>query len=140
LSAPRERATAVAIPLTVRGAPGGAPVELQRLTARGWVTIKTAVADAGGRVLIRYRPQRLTARHRLRVIAAGTASAPVAVRTRDVVLAAFGDVNLANGVAAVMATRGVLWPWRGVAPTLRSADIAFGNLECAVSCRAGIAS
>ena len=34
-----------------------------------------------------------------------------------------------------MDARGALWPWRGVAPTLRAADIAFGNLECAISNR-----
>jgi len=34
-----------------------------------------------------------------------------------------------------MAARGTLYPWRDVAPILRSADIAFGNLECAVSTR-----
>jgi poly-gamma-glutamate synthesis protein (capsule biosynthesis protein) len=34
-----------------------------------------------------------------------------------------------------MDARGALWPWQGVAPTLRRADIAFGNLECAISNR-----
>ncbi|MDX6690036.1 MAG: hypothetical protein QOG15_1493 [Solirubrobacteraceae bacterium] len=63
------------------------------------------------------------------------ASAPVTVRTRAVTLAAFGDANFGDGVGAVMDSRGALWPWRGVAPTLRRADIAFGNLECAISNR-----
>ena len=30
---------------------------------------------------------------------------------------------------------GATWPWSGVAPILRRADVAFGNLECAVSYR-----
>lgn len=135
LSAPRERATGVPIALTGRQAPAGAPVELQRLTARGWVTIKAAIADTAGRVSISYLPQRLSARYRLRLMSTGIVSAPATVRTRDVTLSAFGDVNLGNGVATAMARRGVLWPWGGVAPLLRQADIAFGNLECAISFR-----
>jgi poly-gamma-glutamate synthesis protein (capsule biosynthesis protein) len=34
-----------------------------------------------------------------------------------------------------MDSRGPLWSWGGVAPTLRHADIAFGNLECSISNR-----
>jgi poly-gamma-glutamate capsule biosynthesis protein CapA/YwtB (metallophosphatase superfamily) len=59
----------------------------------------------------------------------------VRVRSRDVTLDSFGDVNLGDGVADVMAARGLRFPWSGVARELRSADIAFGNLECAVSTR-----
>jgi poly-gamma-glutamate capsule biosynthesis protein CapA/YwtB (metallophosphatase superfamily) len=44
-------------------------------------------------------------------------------------------VNLGNGPGAVMALRGFRYPWTSVAPSLRSADVAFGNLECAVSTR-----
>ena len=50
-------------------------------------------------------------------------------------MAAFGDVNFGDGVGAVMNQRGALWPWRGVASMLRRADVAFGNLECAISRR-----
>jgi len=57
------------------------------------------------------------------------------VRTRTITLAAFGDANFGDGVGAVMDRRGALFPWQGVAPTLRAADIAFGNLECAISDR-----
>ena len=39
-----------------------------------------------------------------------------------------------------MAARGPRWPWTGVAPRLRAADIAFGNLECSVSDRGAPAS
>ncbi|MCA1677567.1 MAG: hypothetical protein LC777_00780, partial [Actinobacteria bacterium] len=56
LSAPPERATGVAIPLAGQGAPAGAGVALQRLTAHGWVTIKAGMADAAGQVSIRYLP------------------------------------------------------------------------------------
>jgi poly-gamma-glutamate capsule biosynthesis protein CapA/YwtB (metallophosphatase superfamily) len=34
-----------------------------------------------------------------------------------------------------MRQRGLRYPWTGVAPALRRSDIAFGNLECAVSTR-----
>jgi poly-gamma-glutamate synthesis protein (capsule biosynthesis protein) len=57
------------------------------------------------------------------------------VRVRHVVLAAVGDINLGNGVRYLMRSRGRRYPWRSVAPVLRRADIAFGNLECAISRR-----
>jgi poly-gamma-glutamate synthesis protein (capsule biosynthesis protein) len=50
-------------------------------------------------------------------------------------MAAVGDINLGNGPGAYMRRYGYRYPWLRVAPTLRAADIAFGNLECAVSRR-----
>ncbi|MDX6677357.1 MAG: hypothetical protein QOE31_1409 [Solirubrobacteraceae bacterium] len=136
LTGPSLRAAGIAIPLTVANAVPGAVVELQRLVdGRRWVTIKTARAGGDGTVALRYDPAKLRPRHVLRVAADGVASAPLVVRTRAVTLAAFGDVNFGDGVAAAMDRRGALWPWRGVAPLLRAADIAFGNLECAISLR-----
>jgi poly-gamma-glutamate synthesis protein (capsule biosynthesis protein) len=46
-----------------------------------------------------------------------------------------GDVDLDRRVRQVIAEQGVDAPWRGIAPTLRSADLAFLNLECAISTR-----
>jgi hypothetical protein len=134
-TAPRVRATGVAIPVRGRGAPPGARVALERRTASGWVEVGAAAARADGRVRIVYRPRVLARRYGLRLGGAGATSPPLTVRSRDVTLAAFGDANLGDGVATVMAARGVLWPWRAVAPVLRRADVAFGNLECAVSYR-----
>jgi poly-gamma-glutamate capsule biosynthesis protein CapA/YwtB (metallophosphatase superfamily) len=57
------------------------------------------------------------------------------IRVRHVVLAAVGDINLGNGIRDLMRSRGRRYPWRSVAPVLRRADIAFGNLECAISRR-----
>jgi poly-gamma-glutamate synthesis protein (capsule biosynthesis protein) len=54
---------------------------------------------------------------------------------RDITLAAFGDANFGDGVGDVMSTLGPRYPWSGVARTLKQADIAFGNLECAISTR-----
>ncbi len=136
LGGPALRATGIDIPLTARGAAPGALVELQRLVGgERWVTIKTKHAGPGGAVKLAYDPGKLSPRYTLRIAAGGLASAPITVRTRDITLAAFGDANFGDGVAAVMDVRGALWPWQGVAPTLRRADIAFGNLECAISNR-----
>ena len=136
LSGPSSRAAGIDIPLTGRGAPAGAVVELQRLVdGERWVTIKTKRAEADGSVKLAYDPGKLRPRYRLRIAVGGLASPPIVVRSRAITLAAFGDANFGDGVAAVMDARGALWPWQGVAPTLRKADIAFGNLECAISSR-----
>ena len=135
LSGPSLRAAGIDIPLTGRGAPAGARVELQRFVhGERWVTIKTKKA-AGGSVKLTYDPGKLSPRYRLRIAVGGLASPAITVRTREVTLAAFGDANFGDGVASVMDARGALWPWSGVAPTLRAADIAFGNLECSISNR-----
>ncbi len=134
LSGPPVRAAGIDIPLTGRGAPPGALAELQRLVGgKRWVTIKTRTARADGTIALPYNPRKLSPRYRLRLAVGGAASKPLTVRTREVTLAAFGDANFGDGVASVMDVRGARWPWRSVAPTLRDADIAFGNLECAIS-------
>lgn len=46
-----------------------------------------------------------------------------------------GDVDLDRRVREVIAAQGVDAPWRYLAPALRSADLAFLNLECAISTR-----
>jgi poly-gamma-glutamate synthesis protein (capsule biosynthesis protein) len=135
LTGPAVRATGVGIPLRGAGLSPGAIAELQRRTAAGWKTIKTRPADAQGAVAFGYRPRNLSPRYDLRLAAGGLASAPITVGSRDVSLAAFGDANFGDGVLSVMDQRGTLFPWRGVAPALRGADIAFGNLECAISDR-----
>ena len=133
--APAVRATGVPIAVRGRGAAPGAQVTLERLGSGQWRAVGSGVAGGEGRVRIVYRPHTVARRYRLRLRAGEVVSAARLVRSRDVTLAAFGDANLGDRVATVMAARGVLWPWRGVAPVLRRADIAFGNLECAVSFR-----
>ena len=134
ISGPSVRAAGV--PISVTGqAPPGAAVELQRLRPKGWIRLKTATADEQGRVAFHYRPLKLSRRYQLRLAAPGATSPTLAVRSRHITLAAFGDVNFGDGVKTVMDRRGARWPWRSVAPTLRRADIAFGNLECAISNR-----
>jgi hypothetical protein len=122
--------------ITVRGRfLAGAPLVLRRRTARALVPVASTVVRADGTYALRYAPSRRSRRYRLQVGAANGAVRAVTVRERDVVLQAVGDINLGDGVADVMAARGTLYPWGDVAPVLRSADIAFGNLECSVSTR-----
>ena len=53
----------------------------------------------------------------------------------DVTIVFGGDVDFDRRVKEVIAAQGVDAPWRHMAPTLRAADIAFLNLECAISTR-----
>jgi poly-gamma-glutamate capsule biosynthesis protein CapA/YwtB (metallophosphatase superfamily) len=70
------------------------------------------------------------------VRAVGTgASPPVAVTVRPLRLASVGDINLGDVPGAAIEAEGVEYPWESVGRTLRRADIAFGNLESAVSNR-----
>ena len=50
-------------------------------------------------------------------------------------LSAVGDVNLGNGPGAMIARFGPGYPWTSVGAVTSKADIAFANLECAVSLR-----
>ena len=54
---------------------------------------------------------------------------------RPLVLAAVGDVNLGDRTALAISAHGAAYPWTGMAPLLRTADLAVANLECAVSVR-----
>jgi poly-gamma-glutamate capsule biosynthesis protein CapA/YwtB (metallophosphatase superfamily) len=73
---------------------------------------------------------------RVRAVGADGAVSRVArLRVRPLVLAAVGDVNLGDGPGAMISRHGAGYPWSSVGPTLRRADLAFANLECAVSLR-----
>ncbi len=71
---------------------------------------------------------------RVRAVGAG-ASTPVAVTVRPLRLASVGDINLGDVPGAAIAAEGPRYPWESTGRALREADIAFGNLECAVSRR-----
>jgi Bacterial capsule synthesis protein PGA_cap len=136
LRAPRLLATG--LPITLRGA-GAAPSERVRIETRlkgRWRPLAAARADASGRFRRTVRPRRLRGRYVLRALAAGGArSGAVLVRSRSVLLAAVGDINLGDGPGALIDAFGPRYPWTATAGTLRRADVAFGNLECAVSTR-----
>jgi poly-gamma-glutamate capsule biosynthesis protein CapA/YwtB (metallophosphatase superfamily) len=130
LAAPKLVASAIRIPVKVTNATPNAWVALEvggdrigRTKADGDGVAETAV-PAGTR----------TARLRVRAVGYQRLPSPVKViHERDITLAAFGDANFGDGVGDVMASLGPRYPWSGVAATLKAADIAFGNLECAIS-------
>jgi poly-gamma-glutamate capsule biosynthesis protein CapA/YwtB (metallophosphatase superfamily) len=126
------------LPIPLRGAGAGASERVRietRLKGR-WRPLAAARADARGRFRRTVRPRRLRGRYVLRAVTAGGArSERVLVRSRAVLLAAVGDINLGDGPGALIAAFGPRYPWTATAGTLRRADVAFGNLECAVSTR-----
>lgn len=134
LAAPPVAATATVVKLKARDLVPRELVGLERRRDGRWVRLRTGRAGHEGRERFRFRPAR-SGRHRLRVVAPSGRSRTRTLRSRAVRLAAVGDINLGDGPRAVMRVRGVRYPWRRVAPALRGADIAFGNLECAVSRR-----
>ena len=136
LRAPRVVATGAAVDLRGAGAQPRERVRFEiRLRGGRWARLAATRADARGRFRGRVRPRRARRLLVLRARGALAVSRPRRVRTRAVTLAAVGDINLGNGPGAVMALRGLRYPWTGTAPMLRRADVAFGNLECAVSAR-----
>jgi poly-gamma-glutamate synthesis protein (capsule biosynthesis protein) len=54
---------------------------------------------------------------------------------RPITIVFGGDVDFDRSTREAIANGGVDAPWAGIAPTLRAADLAFLNLECAVSTR-----
>lgn len=140
LHAPQVVATGTRILLRGSRATPGARVAIEIRRSGRWRVLAARRPDRRGRYRLRVRPKGSAHRHRLRArVAGGTPSRAVQVRSRDVTLDAVGDINLGDGVATVMYDRGYRYPWGGVARHLRSADVAFGNLECAVSLRGSAA-
>ena len=136
LKAPKPAAGGTSIRLVGSGATPGQTVAFEIRTRGRWRLVARRTTTAAGGFRLRMRAPLKPGRYRLRATVTGAApTRPVRVRVRDVTLDAVGDINLGNGVADVMAVRGPRYPWSGVARELRSADIAFGNLECAVSTR-----
>lgn len=134
LLAPDAAATATAVHLRATGFAPYTRVTLELRRDGSWVRIRRARTGGRGRAPLAFGP-RPAGRYALRVRGGGETSRTRVVRVRHVTLAAVGDINLGDGPRAVMRSRGVRYPWRDVAPTLRRADLAFGNLECAVSRR-----
>ena len=62
-------------------------------------------------------------------------SVPVSMTVRPLRLASVGDINLGDAPGAAIEANGPRYPWSSVGAALKGADIAFGNLECAVSTR-----
>ena len=130
------RAPGVETGLTVSGARPETPVAIERSTTRGWRAVANGRSDAAGRFTTRVTTPLRAGRWRLRAREAPGSTGPAfRMRIRPVTLDAVGDVNLGDGPGDVMRVRGPRWPWLEVGGALRGADLAFANLECAVSTR-----
>lgn len=93
-----------------------------------------AAAAGDGNFRLRIRAPR-AGLHSL-TLASGSATVDAGrLRVRPLVLAAVGDVNLGDRVGLAIRAFGPRYPWLSVAPVLNRADLAIGNLECAVSTR-----
>jgi poly-gamma-glutamate capsule biosynthesis protein CapA/YwtB (metallophosphatase superfamily) len=137
------------VALAVAG-PAQAGVRAPRVVAAGGqLTVRLPGVKAPAKLEIRYagkdwhavgkrhlrapkRPQVLRLRARG---ADGKRTRARRVRVRYLRLSAVGDINLGDGPGAAIAAYGPNYPWSSVGARLRAADIAFGNLECAVSGR-----
>jgi poly-gamma-glutamate capsule biosynthesis protein CapA/YwtB (metallophosphatase superfamily) len=123
------------IVLTGSDAPGSTALMLEtRAKGGSWrVAGRGESGDGGdfrleGRVVGRPGPVAIRAR------APGVAvAAPVRVTVRPLRLASVGDINLGDVPGDAIAANGPSWPWESAGRWLRDADIAFGNLESAVS-------
>jgi poly-gamma-glutamate capsule biosynthesis protein CapA/YwtB (metallophosphatase superfamily) len=125
------------IALSGEGAPSGAELVLEtRRRGRAWLAAGEGRAGDDGDFRVKGRilaePGRIAVR--VRAVGAG-ASTPVPVTVRPLRLASVGDINLGDVPGAAIAAEGPRYPWESVGPRLRQADIAFGNLECAISRR-----
>ncbi|HEV2874919.1 MAG TPA: CapA family protein [Thermoleophilaceae bacterium] len=123
------------IELAGAGAPAGADLVLEvRRRAEGWSPVAQGRADDEGRFLVSGRVAAAPGPTSVRIRAAGGGvSAPVAVTVRPLRLASVGDINLGDAPGAAIEAEGADYPWESAGRPLRRADIAFGNLESAVS-------
>ncbi len=108
------------------------PVRVQQRIGSNWVDRGPPITEIGASTSFHAR---LTpGLERLRAVGAdGEVTASVYVNVRPLILDAVGDINLGDGPGAMIDQFGPGYPWQSVGPTLRAADLAFGNLECAVS-------
>jgi Bacterial capsule synthesis protein PGA_cap len=133
---PRVVGSGTAFEVAGASAPPGSRVQIEVRVRSQWRALAGARANAQGLFERRVRPARIRPRYVLRAVAVdGRVSAPIRVRSRNVKLAAVGDINLGDLPGAYIGQFGVRYPWTSVAPVLRKADVAFGNLECAISRR-----
>jgi hypothetical protein len=124
--------------LSGNGAPAGAALLLETRSAEGdWQTAGRAAADGQGRFRVSGRvaaaPGPVQVRARAEQAGAGTD--PVSVTVRPLRLSSVGDINLGDVPGANIVVEGPRYPWTSVGRPLGRADIAFGNLECAISKR-----
>ncbi len=135
LDTPAARATGVPFRFTGSGAAPDERIGLERRRDGRWSEVASTSADANGRFRLTHLARPPSPESTFRVRQGDALSNTRIARTRAVTLAAVGDVNLGDRTADLVSSAGARAPWTGVAPTLRKADVAVGNLECAVSVR-----
>jgi poly-gamma-glutamate synthesis protein (capsule biosynthesis protein) len=123
------RAPGVRVTVTGWGPADGTVV----LRERGHV-VDTTTAGPRGRFQLGFATLR-PGRYPLSVTAADETLSGGTVRIRPVTLAAVGDITFGEQVGPTLGRLGGRYPWTSVAPLLRRADVATGNLETAVSSR-----
>ena len=87
-----------------------------------------------GRFIFHFRAPE-PGRYRLSIVASGRAAPVGVLLVRPLVLDAVGDVTFGEQVGPAVSTYGGGYPWKGVAGTLRAADVTVGNLETSISTR-----
>ena len=119
------------VPVQVKGwSPANAAVQL----LQGQHVVDTTTA--GPRGLFRLSFETLQPGRYPLSVAAGSRTQDVgAIRVRPLTLAAVGDITFGEQVGPTLARLGGRYPWTSVAPVLRHADLATGNLETSVSPR-----
>jgi Bacterial capsule synthesis protein PGA_cap len=123
------RAPGVRVTVTGWGPAEGTVV----LRERGHV-VATTTSGPRGKFRLGFATLR-PGRYPLTVTAAGETLSAGAVRIRPVTLTAVGDITFGEQVGPTLDRLGGRYPWTSVAPLLRRADVATGNLETSVSSR-----
>jgi poly-gamma-glutamate capsule biosynthesis protein CapA/YwtB (metallophosphatase superfamily) len=118
------------------GAPPEAELVLEtRAPGQDWRRAGEARSDRDGAFRVTGRVVARPGKIALRARGAGATTTPVMVPVRPLRLASVGDINLGDAPGAAIAAEGPRYPWDSAGAILRRADVAFGNLECAVSAR-----
>jgi capsule synthesis protein PGA_cap len=107
------------------------------LKTRGRTLARTTSGPLG-RFLLRFRAPE-PGRYRLSIVASDRTARVGVLLVRPLVLDAVGDVTFGEQVGPAVVTHGGAYPWKGVAGTLRAADVTVGNLETSISTRGAAA-
>ena len=124
------------IELTGSNAPRNTQLTLESRSRDGhWRAAGEGPSDGDGDFRIRARLLERPGPVTVRARAGSVAADPVPISVRPLRLASVGDINLGDAPGEAIAAHGPRYPWLGTGRALRSADLAFGNLECAISSR-----
>lgn len=118
--------------LVVRVTGMARPLRVQQRVGDRWIDRGDPIVAPGQSARFRAPASRGTLRLRAEA-ADGRISRSREVVVRPLRLAAVGDINLGDTPGAAIDRFGPRYPWESVGPRLRAADLAFGNLECAIS-------